>query len=94
MADNDTNTGDDIIISGPDDEPGDSGHMERVVLMRNIYRIDFEDGISKEYAAPNDAQAIYIAGIDRPDVERVQISRVRKDVPMVGRRRRTFQEEP
>jgi len=71
----------DVLISGPDDgtdivtDP--AGPITRIC---HAYRIDFEDCTSREYVAPNDIAAICLASLDKPDVERVQIARIRKNV--------------
>ena len=80
MADNENGEIEsDITITGPD-EGGGTDTTECVVHVRHVYRIDFEDGTTKEYVASNDIAAIYLARHDKPGAERLQISRVRKNV--------------
>lgn len=83
MADNE-NAGVDIVISGPDG--GDNENLtEPVTRLCNVYRVDFEDGATKEYAATNDIEAIFLARRDKPAIARVQISRVSKNVTLIDR---------
>jgi len=79
----DEETGHDIIIAGPEEDESGTDTIEPIVHICHVYRIDFEDGTSREYVAMNDIAAIYLAEHGKPGVVRLQISRVRKNISVV-----------